>query len=75
MTVTITPEQFAARAKEVENETGETITGNSGELSHNGVTIDWKYDGVSTLELTMVKKPFFVSAAMIENTLLKWFKS
>lgn len=75
MKITITPEQFAARAKEVDNEIGETITGNSGQLAHNGVTIDWHYDGVSTLELTMVKKPFFVSAAMVENTLLNWFKS
>lgn len=57
--------RFAAISDKVSTEAGLQITGDSGKVSHLGVTISWEYSE-STLRVTLVHRDFFdPSAEMI----------
>jgi hypothetical protein len=49
------------------------LDGNSGTLSHYGVTVVCCYNGVDTLTITVMHKPFIVSEGFVENKIREWF--
>lgn len=62
---TVTPDQMAKfRVEAAEN--GIALPGlSSGQAMTHGVVIDYAYDGVSSLVLTIVSKPFYIPASVI----------
>ncbi len=65
----VSPEQLEAiRAKA--SAAGLVLEGNSGEASTHGVRLDWSYDpATSTLTISCVGKPFFVSCDHVNQTI------
>lgn len=58
----ITPDHFLNIQKNISNQLGVAIQGNSGEIEQHGVGVSWNYDANSQkLIITNTKKPFFVS--------------
>lgn len=70
--VTMSREQFAAAAARLQRQAGVDITGDTGQLSHSGVTLNYAYDGAA-LTLEVLKKPFFLSEGIIESQISGWF--
>ena len=60
----ISGERYAIITEKVRAETGILITGNSGEVTHLGVTISWQYsDPEQVLRVTLVHRDFFDPSA------------
>lgn len=68
-TYVITPDQMAKfRVEAAEN--GIALPGlSSGQATTHGVVIDYAYDGVQSLVLTIVSKPFYIPASVIWSEL------
>ena len=73
MIIKLSPEQFAAKLAAVGKLTGQNLSGPSGDISHSGVTVSYRYDGGGSLVIDVVKKPFFVSEAYVEQQITAWF--
>lgn len=71
MNISITPERFEAKRKELAAQ-GIDIKGESGRVEAHGVKVDYKYDG-ATLSLAVISKPFIISTAAVEGRLKAWF--
>jgi len=69
--VALTPEQFAAKAAQLEQQEGVVLQGNSGKISKRGVTATWSYDGAH-LTVTVIDKPWLVTEAYCEQQLTQW---
>lgn len=70
--VKLTPTQFAAKCAQLKAEQGIEITGNAGQIVHDGFAAGYLYDG-SSLIITVSKHPFFIPVAVIDSHLLAWF--
>lgn len=69
--VPMTKAQFDATAKRLQAEQGVILAGRSGDLSHEGVTAHYEFDG-SELMVTIARKPMFVTAGYVEGQIRKW---
>jgi hypothetical protein len=69
ITYQLTPEEYAARTKQIAERHRIEITGTDGKIEKMGAVIHYHYDG-ATLTLDVVEKPFFVSQEQAE-TLIK----
>ncbi len=66
--IPLTPEQFAAKAHQLQSEQGITLEGNEGKITKMGVTAGYQYaDG--QLKVTILDKPFFVTTDYCEEQL------
>jgi hypothetical protein len=70
--IQMAPEQFDAKKAELAADYGVEIDANSGQVSHDGATVGYMYDG-TVLTLTVIRKPFFISMATAEDELHAWF--
>ena len=66
--IPLTPEEFTAKARLLEEQQGIALTGNEGKITKMGVTAGYQYaDGV--LKVTILDKPFFVTTDYCEEQL------
>ena len=66
--IPLTPDQFEAKAKQLQEQQGITLDGPEGKISKMGVTAGYQYaEGV--LKVTILDKPFFVSTDYCEEQL------
>ena len=63
----VTPDLFDCMKQELRANGIYIPPGESGELSGNGITADFKWDGESILTIRVKEKPFFVSCRTIAN--------
>ena len=66
--IPLTPDQFAAKAKQLQDQQGITLEGNEGKISKMGVTAGYQY-AEGQLKVTILDKPFFVSTDYCEEQL------
>jgi hypothetical protein len=71
VTVPLTRDEFNAKAAQLQKEQGITLAGDRGEVSKQGVTVSYSYNG-EFLTLTVTKKPMIVSVAFCEAKLRGW---
>jgi hypothetical protein len=68
----VTPTEFS-NFRTLGAANGVTIPpGNSGQVVEDGVTIDFAYDDVMTLVLTIVDKPWYIPASAVWDALAKF---
>lgn len=66
--IPLSPEEFATKAQQLEQQQGIILTGHEGKLTKMGVTAGYQYaDGV--LKVTILDKPFFVTTDYCEEQL------
>ena len=66
--IPLTPDQFAAKTRQLQAEQGIALDGPEGKISKMGVTAGYLYaDGL--LKVTILEKPFFVSTDYCEDQL------
>lgn len=71
--LTLTPEEFATKSVQLEQQQGIALTGNEGKITKMGVTAGYQYaEGV--LKITILDKPFFVTTDYCEEQLNNWLK-
>jgi hypothetical protein len=63
----VTPDLFECMKQNLLDYGVSVPPGQSGELSGNGVTADFKWDGKSILTIKVKEKPFFVSCKTIND--------
>ena len=68
----LTPNEFMTRVAMLIGQ-GVIITGDSGTIEHSGVTLAYSYNGVDTMTVTIVHKPFIIPEGTVENAITKWF--
>ena len=69
--IPLTPEAFAAKAAELQQQQGIALTGTEGKLTKSGVTAGYSYkDGLLMVEI--LDKPFFVTTEYCEEQLKKF---
>jgi hypothetical protein len=62
----ITPDRFTALQQKAASAAGIAISGDTGEASADGVTIQWNYDPASErLTMQCTDKPMFVPCSLI----------
>ena len=66
--IPLTPDEFAAKAKQLQDQQGITLEGNEGKISKMGVTAGYQY-AEGQLKVTILDKPFFVSTDYCEEQL------
>lgn len=71
MTISITPEQLAAK-EAVLAQNGIVITGTSGEVNSHGCVIDYTYAD-PVLALTVRSHPFLAPESLVESKLAAFF--
>ena len=54
---------------------GITVSGDQGSVEGHKVGVNFFYNGVDTLTLTIEHKPWIYPEAEVENEIRKWFKS
>jgi hypothetical protein len=70
--INVTPERFECM-KETLQDAGITVPpGNEGELSGQGFTADFEWDGESNITIQVTDKPFFVSCEDIDQELIQF---
>jgi hypothetical protein len=76
--VTLTPEQFTAKAAQLKQEQGIDLTGDSGVIEHGTplgkVVANWLYRN-NQLTVTVVKHPFGITAGHCEDEIHAWLAS
>ena len=75
MQIALTPDQINAAVAALKKNRGITVKLPSGQLSDQGVTITYIYDGVSTLHIDVAKKPLFIGEGYIESQIRSWFRT
>jgi hypothetical protein len=65
--VPMTEQQFATASRRFADN-GITLTGREGTLTKDGITANYKYDGVA-LNIDVTDRPFFLPLSMIEQRL------
>ncbi len=69
--IPLTPEEFAATSRLLEQKQGITLDGDEGKITKMGVTAGYQYaDGL--LRVTILDKPFFVTTDYCEEQLKSW---
>jgi len=69
----VTTTRFDALASRVKDNLGIDIAANAGTASAKGFTIHWDYEPVAeTLAITVLKKPIFDPAGIVEDKITKW---
>jgi hypothetical protein len=72
--VNVTPDRFKCM-KERLQDAGITVTpGNEGELSGQGFTAEFQWDGESNLTITVTDKPLIVNCNNIDHALIRFVK-
>lgn len=71
--VAMNRDEFNAKAKQLQAQ-GFTLTGDEGNLSKEGVSVDYVFDG-STLSLTVKHKPMIVTLGYCETKIREWLTS
>jgi hypothetical protein len=72
--IPLTPEQFARKGVEIEQQEGIKLSGNQGTISKSGVKAEYAY-AAGKLSITILEKPFIVSTAYCEEQVRKWLGS
>jgi hypothetical protein len=72
--IPLTPEQFARKGTELEQQEGIKLSGNEGTISKSGVKARYAY-AEGKLSVTILEKPFIVSTAYCEEQVRKWLGS
>ena len=67
----MTPEEFIAMTRQLEQKEGITLSGKQGTITKMGVTASYAYDG-KILTVTILDKPFFVTTEYCEQQLRNW---
>jgi hypothetical protein len=75
MQISLTPEQLAAAVANIKKNYKITVALPSGQLTRQGVTLTYIYDGAALLHISVTKKPFFVEESYVESQILAWFSS
>lgn len=70
----VTSDTFECMKKKLQDEGNYVPPGNSGELSLQGATGTFEWDGNSTLTVNITQKPFFISCEMATNEITKFVK-
>lgn len=73
--IAMTPVQMAGAVARLKRDDGLDLAMSAGEISRQGVTLAYNYDGASTLSIAVQKKPFFLEESYVENEILLWFAS
>jgi len=68
----VTPDVFECMKTKLQNYGINVPTGNKGELSGKGVTGTFDWDGKSSLNLRITRKPFFVSCGTADREITKF---
>lgn len=63
----VTPDLFECMKQNLQDYGIHVPSGERGELSGNGITADFKWDGQSILTIKIKEKPFFVSCRTIND--------
>ena len=71
--IPLTPEEFAATARELEEKQGIALAGEEGKITKMGVTAGYQY-AEGMLRVTILDKPFFVTTEYCEEQLMGWLK-
>lgn len=66
--IAMTPQEFAATGKLLEEKQGVTLTGDEGKITKMGVTAGYQY-AEGWLRVTILEKPFFVTTEYCEEQL------
>jgi len=79
-TFPMNPTEFATKKDSlISQATAENFTitfeNNSGNVSGDGVKAEIFYNGVDTLTVTILKKPFFVTEGFIEGKIKTWLST
>ena len=69
--VQMTDEEFRAKADELEEQQGISLTGPIGKISKDGVTAGYTHAN-NTLTVHIIEKPIFVSRAYCERRIEDW---
>ncbi|WP_240664245.1 hypothetical protein [Methanosarcina sp. MSH10X1] len=72
--INVTPERFECMKDRLQAEGITVPPGNEGELSGQGFTADFEWDGQSNLTIMITDKPFFVSCENIDQALINFVK-
>jgi hypothetical protein len=67
--VNVTPSAFECMKTRLQDYGIQVPPGNNGELSGNGVTAEFEWDGKSELTITIKEKPFLVSCETADERL------
>jgi hypothetical protein len=71
--IPLTPAAFAACEQRLVSAGVAVPEGNSGFLSHEGVTVACDYNGRDSLTVRVVHKPCLVSEGYVESKIRGWF--
>jgi hypothetical protein len=72
----VSPEQFDRIKSELNQKLGITVASNDGVIDHRGFQIAYRYDpGQTEFAVELLKKPWFVPAALIEQKVDQWLKN
>lgn len=63
----ITPDRFECMKQNLQDYGIYVPPGENGELSGNGITANFEWDGESKLTITVTEKPFFISCRTITD--------
>ena len=69
--IPLTPDQYLATSKLLEEKQGIALTGDEGKITKMGVTAGYKYAD-DTLSITILDKPFFVTTEYCEEQIRGW---
>lgn len=69
--IPLTPVEFAAKSRQLQDQQGIVLTGNEGKLTKMGVTAAYHYSE-GELKITILDKPFFVTTDYCEEQLKSW---
>ncbi len=72
MKILITQSAFDAACVELKKQYDVTVTGRSGLVKHSGAEASFSFDG-TTLDITILEKPFYVSTGYVEAQIEKFF--
>jgi len=64
----VTPHQFTCIAQKAQEESGLALSGDSGTVSAQGISVSWTFDPLSlTLTIQCTDKPMFVPCGMLSS--------
>lgn len=71
VTAKMTRDEFNAKAAQLKAEQGIVLSGDKGEVSKDGVTVDYEFDGAE-FTATIKHKPMLVTLGYCETQLRHW---
>jgi hypothetical protein len=75
MQIALTPDQIAAAVANIKKSYKINVALPSGQITRQGVTLTYIYDGSALLHISVTKKPFFVEESYVESQIAQWFSA